>query len=543
MIPSFYHDRERKLIVYDEPKPHRVMQYLPETKPLHNGYIAVPESLHAIQTLRWLGYAVPPPMRNYSYPRGPAIKVPFRAQIITANFLAANPKAFCLNEMRTGKTLAALWASDFIMEHYPQGDCRCLVVAPLSILQRVWGDAIFNNLLGKRDYVILHGDAKKREKLLAEPHDYYIINSDGLKVGATAGKRGRLELTGLSKALAERDDIRIGIVDEFSAYKHHRTGRSLVARAILASLDYLWMLSGTPTPNGPLDAYGPAFILNKANGESFRSYEARTMYPVTQFKSVPRQGSHEAALAMLQPAVRFKMIDCVDVPPVLPPQLIDVEMTPQQTKWYKEMKREAVLMVENGTISAVNEASLRTKLIQIACGAVYENRPEGRVVHTLDARPRLAAVEELVEWDGGKVIVLAPLTGVLHLLYDHFSSIKEAGVPRYKCGIIEGDVKTKERDKVIRDFVEGDMDILFANPATMSHGLDLSVSKLLVWFTLPDKTEQYLQANERIRGPKQTQPTLVAQLAATPTEREIYRRLESNESLQGVMLALVKEHG
>lgn len=542
-VTAFYHDTERGILIYDEPQPQRLLQHLPEAKPLHNGYVAVPESLYAIQMLRWLGYTVPPPMRTYTYPRGPAIKVPFRAQIITANFMVANPRSFVLNEMRTGKTLAALWASDYVMDQYPKGDCRTLIVAPLSILQRVWGDAIFNNFLGKRSYVILHGDAKKREQLLAQPHDYYVINADGLKVGFKKGNRRQLILEGLAQALATRDDIRIGIVDEFSLFKNARSNRSQAARAILQSLDYLWLLSGTPTPNGPLDAYGPAKIMNDANGESFRSYEARTMYQLSMYKSVPRKGSHETALAMLQPAVRFKMVDCQDVPPILPPQLIDVEMTGEQKKAYREMKHEAVLMVENGTISAVNEAALRSKLIQIACGAVYENRPEGRKVHQLDARPRLAAVEELVEWDGGKVIVLAPLTGVLHLLYDHFTSIKVDGAQRYQCGLINGAVKPKERNEILRAFSEGELDILFADPGTLSHGLDLSVSKLLVWYCLPDKTEQYLQANERIRGPKQTQPTQVVQLAATSTEREIFRRLEANESLQGVMLSLVREQG
>lgn len=542
MTAAFYHDRERRTLVYDEPAPQRLCQMLPEAQPLHNDYVAIPESLHAIQMLRWLGYVVPPPMRDYAYPRGPMIKVPFRAQIITSNFLAANPRAFCLNEMRTGKTLAALWAADYVMDQYPKGDCRALVVAPLSILQRVWGDAIFNNFMGKRTYGILHGDAKKREAVLAQPHDFYVINCDGLKVGFHKDGRRRLVLEGLAQQLATRDDIRIGIVDEFSMFKNAKSGRSEAARAILQSLDYLWLLSGTPTPNGPLDAYGPAKVMNNANGESFTSYKHRTMFQLSQFKWVPQKGSHQTALSMLQPAVRFKMADCVDVPPILPPQLLDIEMTPEQKKAYRQMKNEAVLLVKDGAISAVNEAALRGKLIQIACGAVYEQRPEGRTTHRLDARPRLAAVEELVEWDGGKIIVLAPLTGVLHLLYDHFTKIKdEGGEQRYKCAIVNGEVKPKERDKIIRDFQEGDLQIMFADPGTMSHGLDLSVSKTLVWFTLPDKTEQYLQANERIRGPRQTQPTQVVQLAATPVEREIFRRLEANETLQGVMLALVRE--
>src|SRR5262249_26666556 len=154
----------------------------------------------------------------------------------------------------------------------------------------------------------------------------------------------------------------------------------------------------------------------------------------------------------------------------------------------------AVLMVEGGHVSAVNEAALRSKLIQIACGVVYEQRPEGRTTHELDARPRIAAVEELIEWDGGKVIVLAPLTGVLDMLYEYLSAVKGSnGEPRYKCAIINGKVKSKERDAIIRDFQEGDLGVLLADPGTMAHGLDLAVSRLIIWFCLPDKSEHYQQ--------------------------------------------------
>ena len=75
----------------------------------------------------------------------------------------------------------------------------------------------------------------------------------------------------------------------------------------------------------------------------------------------------------------------------------------------------------------------------------------------------------------------------------------------------------------------------------MAHGLDLWQAQSVVWYGPTDRTELYLQANRRAHRPGQKHPVTVVQIVSNKLEREIYRRLESNESLQGVLLQMVRE--
>jgi SNF2 family DNA or RNA helicase len=75
----------------------------------------------------------------------------------------------------------------------------------------------------------------------------------------------------------------------------------------------------------------------------------------------------------------------------------------------------------------------------------------------------------------------------------------------------------------------------------MAHGLDLFMAQTVVWYGATDKTELYLQANKRAHRPGQKYPVTIVQLVSTALEREIYRRLESNEGLQGLLLEMVRE--
>jgi hypothetical protein len=104
------------------------------------------------------------------------------------------------------------------------------------------------------------------------------------------------------------------------------------------------MMTGTPTPNGPEDAYGMAKLVNNANGESFYSYQDRVTTKISLYKRVPKSGSHAAAMALLQPSVRFSIDQCVDLPPMTVQQR-EVELSSEQQAAYKEMKNELVLQV------------------------------------------------------------------------------------------------------------------------------------------------------------------------------------------------------
>lgn len=543
-MTDVYHDRQRNLLIYAELEPAAALQYVPGAQVVGR-YLAVPITLHNLQICRWLGLPVVPLLNyDYDWPHGPQINMPFRAQIITANFLAMHPRAFCLSDPRTGKTLSLLWAADRVMRDYPAGECRAIISAPLSILRDVWANTIYQHFLGRRTYKILHGTAQQRIKALAEPADFYICNPDGLGVGSHVDKKGKVILDGFSKQLAERLDIKIAIIDECRAYSAGNTKRHRVARQVLVTRPFVWAATGTPTPNGPQDAHGQARLINGAFGESYKSYRLRIMYQLGAFKWVPKRGAEQEALKLLSPAVRFRVSDCVDVPPKLPPQTINIDLSSEQQKAFADLRKTAVLMTQGGVITAENEAVLRTKLIQVSCGAIYEMRGKERIVHELDCKPRLSAMHDVIEQAGDKIIIFASLTSVLTLLYKELSrKIKVEGVerPKYKVAIINGQVTPKRRHEIMQAFRDPEgLNVILADPGTLSHGVDLSESRYILWYSLPDKTEQYLQANERIRGPKQKFPTQVVHLVATAPEKEIYKRLENNETMQGAMLALVR---
>lgn len=531
---EFYHDTASNTLIYDLPPGEQVTKYIPDTIKLQNGYAAFPINLYNLQVLRAFQLPVIPIMtdQNYDWPikRGWHVR---DHQRLMANFMVLHPHSFNLSDMGTMKTLAALWAADFVMRQFPPGSCRCLVAAPLSILQRVWGDALFNNFIGRRTFTIVHGDAKRRRKLLAKPSDFYLINHDGVGVGAKVVRRGHrkdIVLEGLSRDIAERDDIKIVIVDEAGAYRDGSTRRHGVARTNLATKPYFWPLTGTPTPNGPEDAHGLARLVNNAFGESFTNYKKRVMFQVSQWKWVPRVGAQAEAHKLLQPSIRFEMRECTDVPPCTE-QMRDVELSAEQADHYKRLKRDLVLQLAKGPLTIANEAVLRQKLIQIACGALYDHNHN---VTRLDATPRLNELRAVIEEAHRKVIIFTPLTSVVHLLYDE---LKE-----YSRAYINGEVPTKARDEIIRYFQDhDDPQVLILDPSATSHGNDFTKASVSVWYAPTDRTELYLQGNRRIDRPGQTVPTTVVQLAATAVEREIFARAASNTAMQGAILAMVKE--
>jgi SNF2 family DNA or RNA helicase len=524
---TFWHDPERNVMVWDTPLADQALPLMHGAARLHNGYLAAPATLFNAQVAQHLKLpTVPIVDQTYDWP----IRKPWRPrehQKVMTEFMVQHPRCFNLGDMGVGKTLATLWAADYIMTQFP--GTKAIIVAPLSILQRVWADAIVNHFLGRRTYAIVHGTAKKREQELARNVDFYIINHDGTGVGAKVTSKHKLVLEGLSHEIARRGDIGICIIDEASAYRDGGTRRHRIARAVLAHKPYFWLLTGTPTANGPLDAHGLARLVNGAFGESFNLYKKRIMYQVDAFKWVPRAGAHEEAHKLLQPSIRYEMRECTDVPPCTE-QMRDVELSPEQAKLYKELKRDLTIQLEKGVVTAVNQAALRLKLIQISCGALYDSEHR---VSRVDCSPRLAVLREVIEEAARKVIIFTPLTSVVHLLYGERTE--------YPRAMINGEVPPKVRDEIFRRFQsEPDPQLLIADPATMSHGLDLFAASVVVWYGATDRTELYLQANRRIDRPGQTVPTTIVQLAATAVEREIFRRCATNTSMQDLILKMVQ---
>ena len=486
-----------------------------------DGFVLIPNDLRTLQTMMMRGMAVPQPMIDYDWPIRPG-KTPWSVQKLQANFMVLNPGCFNLSEMRTGKTLSSLWAADYVMRK--EGG-KALIVGQLSTLERVWGDAIFENFLGRRTYTVLTGSAERRLRLLDRDTDFYIINYEGLNIGAGRAKGGA-SLSGLSAAIGRRSDIKIAIVDEASAYSDPGNLRSRVAKQLISPRKYVWLLTGTPTRSAPTDAFGIAKIVNNSFGESFRSFKLRTMSQISAFKWLPKRSAKNDVAKLLVPSIRFTQEQCFDAQDLVI-MMRDAPHSTQQSKSYNELKRQLLILMEDGsTVEGVNEAALRSKLLQISCGEVYDDK---HVAHHIDNQPRMSVLKEIIEESPSKVIVFAPFTSVIR-------SIASALHPTYDTIVVDGSVTGEARNEALRSFQDPSdpSRVLVAHPGPIARGLDLtSGSNGRMVCTHGQARGLYVQANQRINGPHQTHARTIVHLSATPGRKGNLPTTRSTRSTGG----------
>lgn len=517
-MESFIVSEAQKALVLNPAVPEMLCNLLPMAKafPFRGQTLyAVPHDVDVVRLLRNVGVMAPSPiLHQYKWP---GKYKPFEAQRTTAEFLTLNPRAFVLNDMGTGKTMATMWAYDYLRSIGRRK--RMLVVAPLSTLERTWGDTVFTNF-PHLSFTVLHGTKDRRLKLLAHPFDIYIINHDGLEI--------------IAKDLAKRDDIDTIVIDELAVMRNSKTDRYKVMEKICEPIDrVVWGLTGTPIPNEPTDAWAQVRLIDPTKvPKYFGRFRDMTMTKITSFKYVARKDALETVRKVMQPAIRFSREDCVDLPETLY-QTRHIELTSAQQKLYTDIRLRMKAEEEAGTVRAVNEADKLMKLVQVAAGAVYTT--DGEIVD-IDNKARVAEVKSIIEQSEGKVIVFVPFIAAL-------KNLREELAKDYATELVYGGTSKQDRDVAFWRFMNlpaSESRVLVANAAAMSHGLTLTEASTIVWMAPTTSHETFDQANHRIIRPGQKRKTLIVMLEGTEVERKIYSRLQQRQTTQGLLLEAVR---
>lgn len=506
--------------------PEQICAVTKGSKYIKPGTIAVPCTIENMQVMAALGYeALSPILVNYDWPIM-AGREPLEHQKHMAAFMTLHPRCFNLSDMGTMKTLSVLWAWDYLMKI---GQVKqVIIVCTMSCMVDVWQREIMLNFLNRRKAVVVHGDRKKRVERLREPADFYIINHDGMSIGCSS--QSGFKPGPLAIYLAANSNINGVTVDEGAEFRHQSTDTYKSLKAALRNKPYFNWLTGTPTPKDPTDAYAQAKMVRLDFNEQFTSFRERTMYKINNFKWKAKREGYDIAASILKPAIRYDIKDCSKLPPVI--QLDrTAELSSAQAAAIKQLKAELKTLVAGGKVNAINEASLRTKLLQIACGAVYG---EGKEVLKVDCAPRLKVLREVIEQSTHKILIFASLTSVVDMLHSELSK-------EYTVEKVTGNVSNATRTGIFQNFRECENPrIIVAHPATMAHGLTLTSAATTIWYGPTDDPGIYQQANARMNRPGQQNNMLLVRISSTGIEREIYRRLDTCQSLQGSMLELLK---
>lgn len=505
-------------VLLNVPDPFAICELIPNSSQLlkHPEFnLAVEHGVETTRLLANLGYTVPSAALNgYDWP---GKYTPFDHQREMADFLCSHPRAFNLSEMGTGKTAGTLWAADALMK---AGEVRrAVILSPLSTIDRVWKHDIFDVLM-HRHAVVVHGTRDYRMRMLKVKADFYIINHDGVMIEE------------LADHIRRRKDIDLIIVDEASMFRNRGTRKYKQLVKMIREDTRLWLLTGTPCPNAPTDAWALARLIAPQRVPTFYSeFERLTMRKVSRFKWRPAEGSFDIAYNAMQPAVRFKKADCLDLPPVTY-QDRECSLTKEQLKAFDYMRSVMVAEMEDQKIMAVNAADKVGKLRQILCGAV--KNPETEEYVPLPHGPRLSVLLECIEEAAAKVIVIVPFKGIIQFLAEEVSK-------HHSVAIVNGDVPPRQRDEIFRKFKqEPDPHVLLCHPKVMAHGLNLTEADTLIFYAPIYSNDEFQQVTERFNRAGQTRKMSIIKIGAHKLEWQIYDVVDRKKATQENILNLYK---
>lgn len=392
---------------------------------------------------------------------------------------------------------------------------RSLVITPLRPLFSTWPDEIerwsdFQHL----KYQICHG----KNKAIDPDVDVHLVNPEGLQA--------------FIEQRAARD-IGFLIVDESSKFKNFRAVRTKLLKTYAKRIDKRLIMTGTPAPNGYLDLWSQLHIADKGAtlGTRFTRFRETFFKPddYNQWLWVPKPTALETIEQLTAPVcLRLDGEKLLDLPDFVYRNFY-CELPAKHREAYRRIQKKLFAQLGTGEARiavAQKKDSPYLKCRQIANGFLYRRTlrtPDGRIVTEgapgwleLEAaelkraqleerkpnygdrvtvpvhRAKLDLLREIVDELGGKPVAV---------VYN-FDHEREQIAAEFKTDWIMGDGASAARGAEIVDAWNADkIDVLLLHPASASHGLNLQhgSGRHIIWYSLTDDLEAYLQLNRRIR--------------------------------------------
>jgi SNF2 family DNA or RNA helicase len=508
---------DNKALLLTVRNPDRITTVIPKSRVIEDdgesARVLVNWGLEESIILKNLKINAPSPiMGKYKWP---GLNKPFEHQKTTAAFLTMHRRAFCFNEQGTGKTASVIWAADYLMTLNLIR--RVLVICPLSIMDAAWRADLFKFAMHRR-VDIAHGKPEKRKEIVRGDAEFVVINYDGVEIVADEIRNGGFDLI---------------VIDEGNAYKNNMTRRWKVLNSLLTPDTWLWMLTGTPASQSPVDAYGLAKLVNPTGVPRFGgAFRDMVMNKVTQFKWVPKPNAQDTVHNALQPAIRFTKAQCLDLPD-MSYTFRDVPLTAQQLKYYELLRKQLIVQAAGEEITTVNAAANLNKLLQLSGGAVYSDT--GEVVQ-FDASNRLAVLREVVEEASHKVLVFVPYRHAIEVVAE---DLKKHG---YSTAVIHGGISATNRADIFQRFqTKPDPQVLVIQPQAASHGVTLHAADTIVYWSPVMSVETYLQCNARVHRAGQKNPSTVVHLQGSGVEKRMYAMLRNKMDIHHKIVDLYGE--
>lgn len=445
---------------------------------------------------------------------------PHDYQKYAVGYIESHPIAAVLLDMGLGKTSITLTAlADLLFDSFEVH--KILITAPLRVAKNTWSAEIekWDHLKGLK-YSVAVGTAAERIAALKAEADIYIINRENVQ--------WLISESGIPF------DFDMVVIDELSSFKNHQTKRFKALMKVRPKVKRIVGLTGTPSSNGLMDLFAEFRLLDMGErlGRFIGQYRMAYFQPDKRngqiiFSYKPLPGAEKQIYDKISDiTISMKSTDHLQMPELINSRYT-VYLSEKEDSRYADLKKDLVLQLPDGEITAANAASLSGKLSQMANGAIYDDKQEVIEIHSR----KLDALEDIIESMNGRPLLVA--YWFRHDLDRISERLESLHIPFSKL----------DTTASIRRWNSGELPVALIHPASAGHGLNLqSGGSSLVWFGLTWSLELYQQTVARLWRQGQESETVVVQHIITKgtIDERIMKALELKDTSQSALIDAVK---
>lgn len=347
-----------------------------------------------------------------------------------------------------------------------------------------------------KDVVILEGSQKKRIQQIAEVGEkacVFISNHECMAV--------------MKDLVAEFYKYKFDflILDEAHRFKSGTSKRTKEMIKLSDTIQYKFILSGTPILNSPMDLFPQFRIMCGGWPEEYgfekNFFAFRAKYFYDKNAGMPshvhfpnwqiRPSSFEELNKKLyKHAVRVTKEECLDLPDEVE-EIYEVELSDEQRKHYEEMREDFVTYIESEACVAQLAITKALRLQQIASGFI---KLENGEVKKFKDTPRHEALKNFLEniTSSAKVIVWA-------VFKENYEQIKEVcDELKLKYVEVHGDIPNAEKFKNVDAFNNNpDITVFIGHPGSGGIGINLVSATYSIFYSRNFSLGDFLQAKAR----------------------------------------------
>jgi SWI/SNF-related matrix-associated actin-dependent regulator of chromatin subfamily A-like protein 1 len=385
------------------------------------------------------------------------IRPPMEHQKLAIQKLVGNKKFILADDMGLAKTGSSIIAA------LESGSKKILIICPAS-LKINWQREI--EIYSDRSVYIAEG------KNFDQNHDFVIINYDILK--------NFHDLKNKESSQILKSNFDLVIMDEAHMVSNPQSARTKIVNDICDKIDRVWLLTGTPMTNRPMNYYNLLNLVGSPVTSNWMAYARRycngfqfnvgrkKIWNVSGFSNLDEL--RERTQSHILRRLKDEVLD-------LPDKIITPVYLRLKDKEYEDLMGEYYDWYDKNP----NESSSLT----IQFGKLMKVR---KIIAQEKIKTTIELAENIIE-QGKKVIIFTNFTDTLRTIYDYFGK---------QAVYLDGSCSKPNRQKSVDEFQENDkIKVFVGNLKAAGVGLTLTSAEAVIMNDLSFVPAEHAQAEDR----------------------------------------------